>query len=82
MWETFLYTTGDKLETPKCDFVFTKWIKEANGSVALDTTTRYNLHIKNRKTSKMSLIPQISTKTPYKYVGVQIAMDVNMKQQI
>jgi hypothetical protein len=82
MWETFVYTTGGKLAIPKCDFVIIQWIEESNGNLTLDKTTKYNLHITNSETLEINLIPQISTNTSYKYVGVQLALDGNMTQQI
>jgi hypothetical protein len=82
VWEVLLYTSGGKLAIPKCDLVLFQWIADQHGQFTLDNTTKYNLHVRNSETNQTMLIPQISTSTSYKYVGVQIALDGNMTQQI
>jgi hypothetical protein len=64
MKEVFLYTTGGKLKIPKCNFIIIQWIEEASGTLWLDTTTKYNLHIKNSETFAITKIPQILFNLP------------------
>jgi hypothetical protein len=78
LWERLLHTTGGKLEISKCCFSISDWSFDTRGKAYLNKSTPYNLHIQNCETKQINLIKQISPAEPYKYVGVEIALDGNM----
>jgi hypothetical protein len=80
-WERLLHTSGGKLEIPKCVFALFDWAFDKWGRPQLLTSSSKHLHIQCSDTKQQSIIPQMTTKQAYKYVGVQLALDGNMKQQ-
>jgi hypothetical protein len=82
LWERLLYTSGGKLEIPKCVFSIFDWIFDESGRSKLNMATDYNLHIQSSETKKLIVIPQMKPSTAYKYVGIQLALNGQMKSQI
>jgi hypothetical protein len=82
LWERLLHTTGGKLEISKCCFSLFDWKFDSHGKASLNYSTPYNLHVQNSDTKQIQLIKQISPTESYKYVGVELALDGNMNQQI
>jgi hypothetical protein len=80
-WERLLHATGGKLEIPKCVFAIFDWAFDQWGRPRLSTSSSNRLHLQCSDTKQQSVIPQISTTEAYKYVGVQLALDGNMKVQ-
>jgi Reverse transcriptase (RNA-dependent DNA polymerase) len=80
-WERLLHTSGGKLEIPKSVFAIFEWAFDQWGRPKLLTSSSNHLHIQCSDTKQQSIIPQMSTKEAYKYVGVQLALDGNMTQQ-
>jgi hypothetical protein len=81
-WEKLVHTSGGKLEISKCALALFSWIFDNHGRPLLDNTTKYHLHIRDSETNRVTLIPQIPSSQSYKYVGIQLALDGNMKYQI
>jgi hypothetical protein len=81
-WEKLLHTTGGKLEISKCKFATFKWEFDQLGRAIQKTDNNQSLSIFNSDSKTSISVPQISHKQAYKYVGVQIALDGNMEQQI
>jgi hypothetical protein len=81
-WEKLLYTSGGKLEIPKCCFAIFQWLFDDIGRAKLQDTIKYHLHIKSSDNGKLMTIPQMSTGDAYKYLGVHIALDGYMTRQI
>jgi hypothetical protein len=81
LWEKLLFTSGGKLEIPKCCFRVFSWTFDNLGRAILDNATKYHLHIKSSETQKTLQIPQIPPSLAYKYVGVELALDGSMTQQ-
>jgi hypothetical protein len=77
IWEKLLYATGGKLEISKCNFAF-----DHLGRATLQKNNNQSLHITASDTKTTMTVPQLSHTIPYKYVGVQIALDGNMDKQI
>jgi hypothetical protein len=82
LWEQLLHTSGGKLEIEKCRFALIKWYFDKKGVAQLLNTQPSLLHVKDSDTNKIQHIPQINTSTSYKYVGVHLAVDGNMRAQI
>jgi hypothetical protein len=81
-WEQLLHTSGGKLEIQKCVFAIFNWHFDQWGRFILNHKTDCTRSIRSSDTNKQSIIPQLKTPEAYKYVGVQIAPDGNMKAQI
>jgi hypothetical protein len=81
LWEKLLYTTGGKLEIPKCVFTIFRWEFDNQGRPYLSPSNKQQLHIKSSETGEIMLVPQIDPNESYKYVGVQLALDGNMTSQ-
>lgn len=81
-WERLLHTSGGKLEIQKCVFAIFKWTLDNWGRSVLSSQTTNSLQIRSSDTNLLSNIPQLSTTSAYKYVGIQIAPDGNMREQI
>jgi hypothetical protein len=62
-------------------FVIFDWTFDQRGRPRLQTSSSNHLHLQCSDTKQHSIIPQISTTEAYKYVGVQLALDGNMKAQ-
>jgi hypothetical protein len=82
LWERLLYTSGGKLEIPKCIFALFDWSFDKWGRPTLSSSSSNHLHLQCSETKKHAIIPQMSTKEAYKYVGIQLALDGNMEAQI
>jgi hypothetical protein len=52
------------------------------GRAIIQQNNNQSLYITNSDTNTTLSVPQISYKEAYKYVGVHIALDGNMEQQI
>jgi hypothetical protein len=65
LWERLLYTSGGKLEIPKCVFSIFDWIFDNSGRSKLNMATDYNLHIQSSETKKLIVIPQMKPSTAY-----------------
>lgn len=81
-WEKLLHTSGGRLEISKCVFALFSWTFDSWGRAILSDISTNSVHLKSSETQQPSTIPQMSTTTAYKYVGVQLALDGNMKTQI
>jgi hypothetical protein len=63
LWEKLLFTSGGKLEIPKCCFRIFNWPFDNLGRAVLDKTRKYHLHVRISDTQTTMQIPQIpSTK--------------------
>jgi hypothetical protein len=82
LWERILHTTGGKLEIPKCTFALFTWYFDRMGRAILHPSTQQQLHVKCSETSNIMLVPQMEPSKAYKYVGVHIALNGSMKDQI
>jgi hypothetical protein len=81
LWEKLLFTSGGKLEIPKCCFSIFCWTFDNLGRATLDNSKQYNLHVRSSETQEILRIPQIKTSQAYKYVGVELSLDGSMAQQ-
>jgi hypothetical protein len=81
LWEKLLYTTGGKLEIPKCVFTIFRWEYDKLGRPYLSPSNKQQLHVKSSETGEIMLVPQIEPNESYKYVGVQLSLDGNMTSQ-
>jgi hypothetical protein len=82
IWERLLFTSGGKLEIPKCIFAIFDWNFDSWGRPVLSSTSSNHLHLQSSETKQHAIIPQMSTTKAYKYVGIQLALDGNMEAQI
>jgi hypothetical protein len=82
LWERLFFTSGGKLEIPKCNFTIIDWYYDNFGRATLENTQHENLKVKCSETNLEMQIPFLPTNKSYKYVGVQIAFDGNPKNQI
>jgi hypothetical protein len=82
IWERLLNTSGGKLEITKCIFAIFDWSFDKWGRPTLSPSSSNHLHLQCSETKKLAIIPQMSTKEAYKYVGIQLALDGNMEAQI
>jgi hypothetical protein len=69
-------------EISKCCFSLFDWIFDSHGKATLNQDTNYKLDVQNSEIKNINLIKQIPPKESYKYVGIEIALDGNMIQQI
>jgi hypothetical protein len=81
-WEKLLYVSGGKLEIPKCKFAFFKWTFNYLGIATLQPNNNQHIQVTSSEDRKPMIVHQIDPSTAYKYVGVEIALDGNMAQQI
>jgi hypothetical protein len=58
-WEKLLYTTGGKLEIPKCVFTIFRWEYDNLGRPYLSPSNKQQLHVKSSETGETMLVPQI-----------------------
>jgi hypothetical protein len=77
-----LFTSGGKLEIPKCNFTIIEWYYDKFGRATLEHTKHENLKIKCSETNVDMQIPFLPIDKSYKYVGIQIAVDGNKKKNI
>jgi hypothetical protein len=82
LWEKLLFTTGGKLEIPKCVFSIFTWKYDNLGRPILLPSNKQQLHVQSSETGSTMLVPQIEPTDAYKYVGIQLALDGNMTTQI
>jgi hypothetical protein len=82
LWEKLLYTSGGKLEIPKCNFSVFKWDFDKFGRAHLIEPSFKQLQVTSSDNHKQMIIPILKTNCSYKYVGIHIALDGNMKSQI
>jgi hypothetical protein len=82
LWECLLHTTGGKLEIPKCNFAVFNWYFDNQGRAILKPSNQQSIHVKCSESNITMLVPQIQPSKTYKYVGVHIALDGNMTEQI
>jgi hypothetical protein len=80
-WEQLLHTIGGKLELDKFEHVIITWAPDKRGVEQLAHTTLTTLHIWNSTSQTVQTISQLSPNASYKYFGVHIAVDGNMKAQ-
>jgi hypothetical protein len=81
-WEKLLYTSGRKLEIPKCKFGVIDWEYDNLGRVTLKSNTKSVLNVTNSKDSTNMTIPQLDTYKAYRYVGIYFAIDGNQIAQL
>lgn len=83
LWEQLLHVTGGKLEIPKCKFLVFTWTFNANGDAILSHVEyAYPMDIVDSDTDQPITIESITSNTPYKLLGVQIAFDGNSQEQL
>jgi hypothetical protein len=77
-----LYTSGGKLEIPKCNFSIFAWEFDNLGRAHLRQPTFTQLNVNSSDNQKQLVIPVLNINKLYKYVGIHIALDGNMTSQI
>jgi hypothetical protein len=82
LWERLLYVTGGKLEIQKCKFALFRWAFNDLGVAYLLPNNNQQIQVTSSETNKQMIVQQIDPTTAYKHVGVEIALDGNMTQQI
>jgi hypothetical protein len=82
LWEKLLFTSGGKLEIPKCKYSVLKWKFDSFGQASLLNESSEDLTVVCSKTKQTMIIPYLSTNQAYKYVGLQIALDGDMREQV
>jgi hypothetical protein len=82
LWEKLLYTSGGKLEIPKCNFSVFDWDFDKFGRAHLIEPPFSNLQVTSSDNHKQLVIPVLKTNSSYKYVGIHIALDGNMTAHI
>lgn len=82
LWERLLHVSGGKLEILKCKFAFFKWYFNHLGIATLSPNNKQQIQVTSSEDQKPLVVQQIDPSTSYKYVGVDIALDGNMNQQI
>jgi hypothetical protein len=81
-WEKLLYTSGGKLEIPKCNFGVFDWEYDNYGRALLKLSNKSILNVQNSENNTNMQIQQMEPFESYKYVGIHIALDGNQKDQI
>jgi hypothetical protein len=66
LWETLLFTTGGKLEIPKCEFSLFTWNYDNLGRPYLLPSNKQQLHVTSSETKTTMLVPHIDPSEPYK----------------
>jgi hypothetical protein len=81
-WEELLHRVGGKLEISKCRVVRFSWDKE-NPELYPETEHNQNnpITIRDQETQNNITIPEISTSTPYKLLGINMAFDGSHQAQ-
>jgi hypothetical protein len=82
LWERLLYVTGGKLEITKCKFALFSWTFDNLGIGSLQQTQRKHIQVSDSESKRPMIVEQLHPSEAYKYVGVSIAVDGNMQQQI
>jgi hypothetical protein len=82
LWERLLYSSGGKLEIPKCNFSIFDWTFNKFGRAHLSYSIKPDLEVISSGNNTTMTIPFLPVNKAYKYVGIQIALDGNMDQQV
>jgi hypothetical protein len=82
LWENLQHTSGGKLEIPKCNFSVFQWEYNKFGRAYLSNDNTRPLSVTRSDNNTITTIPFIPINQSYKYVGIHIALDGNMGQQI
>jgi hypothetical protein len=81
IWEQLLHSASGKLELPKCRFGIIRWQYTSQGGASLCPSSQQTLSIQDSETHQQVQVPQLEPSDAYKYLGVHIALDGNMKAQ-
>jgi hypothetical protein len=82
LWERLLFTSGGKLEIPKCNFTIIDCYYDKFCRAMLKHNQHDNLRVTSSETNHEMEILFLPINKSYKYVGIHISLNGDLKQQI